>query len=246
MFSPSTIPTDLPTGLAKPITDALTRYRQACELYIKADLVEGLGDRDLAAARAADDQLIVEALAQGKDIERVGRPNEAAFIAKRDAYRTARNITGQQAAETSVEVAALLGDHSDQIVNAFAAQAQKAADTYRTAAATLAAARAELERTSNRLQWATALDGSRVPSIADESHPRQLSIRAGSYTTERLLEVLEVDANSLAESALTERTKRRVEAQQLAASELRNAIRIGQISAASMARRAARTTRAAG
>lgn len=244
MFSRSYLPTELPPSLPDAVLTALDEYRQAVALHARATDVEGLGDRDLDAARTADQQLIMEALATGADIERVGRPNEAAFLAKRDAYRQAAQLASVQAAEVEYATAATLGEHSDAIVTAFALEAEQAAESYRAAVASLAAARAELERRSNRLTWATSIDGRRVPSLADENHPRQLRIRSDHYSTDKLAQLLEQDADELAGRTVAERQQRLEEAARQSEAEQRNAERIAQVAAATMARREARRAKA--
>lgn len=240
MFTRSHLPTELPAGLPKAVTEALAEYQAAVDLFTRADDVTGLGDRDLDAARSADKQLIMDALANGDDIERVGKPNEAAFLNKRDAYRQARQLAATEAAKTSHHVAGVLGDHAETIVEAFAAQASKAAEAYLAAVTSLATARAELEVQANRLRWATSIDGHNVPSLAIEQHPRKISLRTGGYSTDELAEILEADADELAGRPVRDRQQRLDEAARQAAAEERNAQRIANHAAASMARREAR------
>lgn len=241
MFSPSRIPTDLPPELPEAVTQALSDYAAACDLYARSTNVDGIGDRDLATARAADEQLILEALAEGRDLETVGRPNEASFLARREAYRKAHSLTAQQAAETAHRVAAVLGEHADEIVAAFAEQARAASEAYLAAIAALATARADVERHSSRLSWATRIDGRRVPSVAPDGHPTELRVRASNaYGTDTLVELLEADADELTGKQLRERQQRRDEAARQAEAERRNAERIKAVTAASIARRKAR------
>lgn len=245
MFSRSYVPTALPESLPEPVLTALEAYQQATVVHARATNVDGLGDRDLDAARTADKQLMLEALTNGDDVERVGRPNESAFLARRDAYRQAAQLASVQAAEVEYATAAILVEHADAIVDAFALEAEQAAESYREAVTSLAAARAELERRSNRLGWAASIDGRRVPSLADERHPRQLRIRSDNYSTDKLAQLLEADADELAGRAVAERRQRQEEAAAQAAAEQRNAERVAQVASASQARREARRQKAA-
>lgn len=200
MFFKSTLPSQMPAGIPKAVSVALDEYRDAVALHDRASNAEGIGDADLAQAREADHALMLDALRSGDDIEKVGKPHEAAMLNRREAYRKAEQLANTEAAEIAFRTAAVLADHKEEVIEAFAGVTDRAAVKYREAITALGAARHELEVAANRLQWATAIKPGVVPGIAEE-HGRQVLIRTATYGTRELEILLENDA-AMADSML--------------------------------------------